>query len=148
MVSLPVFFFFFTKRDRAGRLKFVERNWLSGVVSEDKRKSVPPFGILPVTHFPEVSLLLLRVLSVLRGCCVGASGNFRGYNSETEELEWIWILIEEKIHISHQFAKMSNNYELPWEFLGCFYLQWGKKYLIPSWFCMFSHWQINDQSII
>ncbi len=86
-MSLPVFFFFFTKRDRAGRLKFVERNWLSGVVSEDKRKSVPPFGILPVMHFPEVSLLLLRVLSVLRGCCVGASRTFRGYNSETEELE-------------------------------------------------------------
>ncbi len=27
-------------------------------------------------------------------------------------------------------------------------IQWGDKYLIPCWFCMFSHWQTNDQSII
>lgn len=59
---------------------------MSGVVSEDKRKCVPPLGSLPVTHFPEVSLLLLRVLSVLRGFCVGAGGTFRGYNSEAGKL--------------------------------------------------------------
>ncbi len=27
-------------------------------------------------------------------------------------------------------------------------IQWGKKYLIPCWFCTFAHWQRNDQSII
>jgi len=59
---------------------------LSGVVGEDKRKCVPPLGSLPVKHFPEVSLLLLRVLSVLGGFCVGAGGTFRGYNSEAGKL--------------------------------------------------------------
>lgn len=59
---------------------------MSGAVSEDKRKYVPPLGSLPVTHFPEVSLLLLRVLSVLRGFCGGAAGTFRGYNSEAGKL--------------------------------------------------------------
>ncbi len=28
------------------------------------------------------------------------------------------------------------------------HIQWGKKYLIPCWFCTFAHWQRNDQSII
>lgn len=59
---------------------------MSGVVSEDKQKCVPPLSSLPVTDFPEVYLLLLRVLSVLRGCCIGAGGTFQGYNSEAEEL--------------------------------------------------------------
>ncbi len=31
---------------------------------------------------------------------------------------------------------------------GTWFVQWGKHYLIPCWFCMFAHWQINDQSII
>lgn len=68
----------------------LRENRLSGVVSEDKRKCVPPLGSLPVTHFPEVSFLLLGVLSVLQGCCVGASRTFCGYNSRAGRLVSNW----------------------------------------------------------
>ncbi len=32
--------------------------------------------------------------------------------------------------------------------MGLYTYSGEKKYLIPCWFCMFAHWQRNDQSII